>query len=137
MACAQERRRRARSSGVPGSGRRVAIRSARQAARGRRAGQMCRVEMWPWRTFFSCTASIEVWMRGKAMSIRRLSVSMGTAFLGEWSAVNLGGGEQVSAAVSRAPSPICMAVVARNSSFWKGSWMRRREGLGFAQSYTT
>ena len=41
------------ASGVPGSGRSVAISAARQAASGRRAGQMCSVEMWPCRTFFS------------------------------------------------------------------------------------
>ena len=55
-----------RSSGLPGSGSSVAIRAARQAARGLRAGQMCSVEMWPWRTFFSCTESRDTCFRGKA-----------------------------------------------------------------------
>ena len=44
-----------RLSLLPGSGSKVAIRAARQAARGRRAGQRCSVEICPWRTFFSCT----------------------------------------------------------------------------------
>ena len=61
-----------RSSGLPGSGRRVAISAARQAASGLRAGQMWRVEIWPWRTFFSCTESRETCFRGKATSMRRL-----------------------------------------------------------------
>src|SRR3990167_5762796 len=61
-----------RSSALPGSGRSVAISAARQAASGRRAGQMCSVEMCPWRTFFSCTESIDACLRGKATSMRRL-----------------------------------------------------------------
>ena len=36
-----------------GAGRRVARSAALLAANGWRAGQMCRVEIWPWRTFFS------------------------------------------------------------------------------------
>ena len=46
-----------RSSASPGSGSSVAISAARDAAKGRRAGQMCSVEMCPCRTFFSCTES--------------------------------------------------------------------------------
>ena len=53
--CVREIRRR--SSGVPGSGSSAAISAARAAASGRRAGQTCRVEIWPCRTFFSCTES--------------------------------------------------------------------------------
>lgn len=35
-----------------GSGNIVAIKAARQAAKGRLAGQMCNVEICPWRSFF-------------------------------------------------------------------------------------
>jgi len=42
-----------RSSALPGSGRSVAMSAARLAASGRRAGQMCSVEICPCRTFFS------------------------------------------------------------------------------------
>ena len=52
--------------------------AARAAASGRRAGQMWSVEMWPCRTFFSCTESSETCFSGKATSMRRLSlVGMG------------------------------------------------------------
>ena len=63
-----------RNSGVPGSGRSVAINAARHAASGRRAGQMCSVEMCPWRTFFSCTESSDACFSGNATSMRRRSV---------------------------------------------------------------
>ena len=63
-----------RASASPGSGSRVAISAARAAARGRRAGQMCKVEICPCRTFFSCTESSETCFRGKATSIRRLGL---------------------------------------------------------------
>ena len=62
-----------RSASVPGSGKSVAMSADRAAASGRRAGQMCSVEMCPWRTFFSCTESSEVCLSGKAASIRRRS----------------------------------------------------------------
>ena len=55
----------------PGSSSRVASSTARLAARGRRAGQTCRVETCPWRTFFSWTESMETCLRGKAASMRR------------------------------------------------------------------
>ena len=54
-------------SGSPGSRETdVAISAARDAARGRRAGQMCSVEMWPCRTFFSCTESSDTSFSGNA-----------------------------------------------------------------------
>src|SRR5260370_17882659 len=56
--------------------------AARLAARGRRAGQMCSVEICPCRTFFSWTESSEVCFKGKATSIRRgSSIIMGNACL--------------------------------------------------------
>ena len=63
-----------RCLGSPGSASNVAISAARDAASGRRAGQMCSVEIWPCRTFFSWTESRETCFRGKATSMRRLSV---------------------------------------------------------------
>jgi len=60
-----------RSSGVPGSGSSVAINAARHAASGRRAGQMCSVEMCPCRTFFSWTLSSDACLIGNAASMRR------------------------------------------------------------------
>ena len=65
-----------RSSGSSGSGSSVAISAARHAASGRRAGQMCRVEMCPWRTFFSWTESRETCSTGKAASTRRFLPSV-------------------------------------------------------------
>ena len=59
------------SSASPGSGSSVAMSAARQAASGRRAGQMCRVEICPCRTFFSWTESSEACLSGKAVSMRR------------------------------------------------------------------
>ena len=49
----------------------VAISAARHAASGRLAGQMCSVEMCPWRTFFSWTESNDVCFSGNANSISR------------------------------------------------------------------
>ena len=60
-----------RRPSLPGSSSRVASSTARPAARGRRAGQTCRVEMWPWRTFFSCTESMDASFSGNADSMRR------------------------------------------------------------------
>ena len=60
-----------RFSGVPGSGNSVAMSAARQAASGRRAGQMWSVEICPCRTFFSWTESKEACLSGNATSIRR------------------------------------------------------------------
>ena len=60
-----------RRPSLPGSSSRVASSTARPAASGRRAGQTCRVEMWPWRTFFSCTESMDASFSGNADSIRR------------------------------------------------------------------
>jgi hypothetical protein len=42
------------------------------AARGRRAHQMWRVEMWPWRMAFSRADWVEMALRGRESSIRRL-----------------------------------------------------------------
>ena len=60
-----------RSTVVPGSGSNVASKAARLAASGRRAGQMCRVETCPCRTFFSCTESRDTCRSGNAASISR------------------------------------------------------------------
>ena len=59
---------------LPGSGSSVAISAARQAASGRRAGQICSVEMCPCLTFFSWTESSEACLSGNATSINRLSL---------------------------------------------------------------
>ena len=63
-----------RSSRRPGSGSSVASNAARLAANGRRAGQMCSVEMCPCRTFFSCTESRETCLSGNAASINLRSI---------------------------------------------------------------
>ena len=63
-----------RAAGCPGSRSSVASSTARLAASSRRAGQMCSVEMCPWRTFFSCTESIEVCRSGKIASMSLVSV---------------------------------------------------------------
>ena len=49
------------------------MRAALQAARGRLAGHMCKVEIWPCLTFFSCTESMDACLSGKAVSMRRVS----------------------------------------------------------------
>ena len=49
-------------------------RGSRGCQRFRRAGQMWSVQMWPCRTFFSCTESSETCLSGKATSMRRLSL---------------------------------------------------------------
>ena len=59
-------------------------RSPRRPPGACRAGQICSVEMCPCRTFFSCTESSEVCLRGKATSIRRLSVNLLLHALGFW-----------------------------------------------------
>jgi hypothetical protein len=48
--------------------------AARIAARGRRAHQMCRVEMWPWRIDFSRADWAEMALRGRETSIRRFTL---------------------------------------------------------------
>lgn len=55
---------------LPSSGKSAASVVAREAARGRRAHQMWRVEMCPWRIFFSRTDSSETFRRGKSASMR-------------------------------------------------------------------
>ena len=62
-----------RPSSLPGSGSSVASSAARLAANGRRAGQMCSVEMCPCRTFFSCTESSDTCRNGNPASISRVS----------------------------------------------------------------
>src|SRR5579872_5469037 len=58
-------------TGSPGSGKRVPNSAARQAASGRLAGQICNVEICPWRIFFSCTLARDACFRGNATSISR------------------------------------------------------------------
>ena len=58
-----------RSASSSGAGISEAKIAARMAANGRRAHQMCRVEMCPCRTFFSWTESSEACFSGKACSI--------------------------------------------------------------------
>jgi len=55
-----------------GSGHKAAQTTARQAANGRLAHQMCKVEMCPWRMDFSRRAWEEIRLIGKSTSIRRL-----------------------------------------------------------------
>ena len=68
-----------RASRVPGSRKSVASSAARLAASGRRAGQMCSVEICPCRTFFSCTESRETCLSGKAASMSLNSPMTGSA----------------------------------------------------------
>jgi hypothetical protein len=56
---------------VTGSGHKAAQMIARQAASGRRARQMCSVEMCPWRIDFSRRACAEMARMGRSTSIRR------------------------------------------------------------------
>src|SRR2546421_1953763 len=55
-----------------GSGQSAAHMTARQAASGRRAHQMCKVEMCPCRMLFSRRAWAEMRLIGKSTSISRL-----------------------------------------------------------------
>ena len=50
--------------------------TARQAARGRLAHQMCSVEMWPWRMDFSRRAWAEIRLIGRSTSISRFGYSV-------------------------------------------------------------
>ena len=59
-------------SGSAGSGQSAAQMTARQAANGRRAHQMCNVEMWPCRMDFSRRACAEMRLIGRSTSMRRL-----------------------------------------------------------------
>jgi len=55
-----------------GSGYSAAQTTARHAANGRRAHQMCRVEMGPCRMLFSRRAWAEIFLIGRSTSMRRL-----------------------------------------------------------------
>ena len=61
-------------SGSSGSGMSEAKTAARQAASGRRAHQMCSVDMCPCRIDFSRADCSETSLRGRATSMRRLSM---------------------------------------------------------------
>lgn len=52
--------------------------TARQAASGRRAHQMCNVEIWPCRIDFSRRACTEIRLIGRSTSIRRLQYFVGS-----------------------------------------------------------
>jgi len=54
------------------SGQRAAHITARQAAKGRLAHQMCNVEMWPWRMDLSRRAWALMRLKGRSTSMRRL-----------------------------------------------------------------
>ena len=58
--------------GSAGSGHSAAQITARHAASGRRAHQMCSVEMWPCRIDFSRRAWAVIRLMGRSTSIRRL-----------------------------------------------------------------
>src|SRR5690242_206500 len=62
-------KRRCRSASSPGSSTKDANSTARQAARGRRAHQRCKVEGCPWRIDFSCAAALLIASKGNATSI--------------------------------------------------------------------
>ena len=59
-------------SGSAGSGQSAAQMTARHAASGRRAHQMCSVEMCPCRIDFSRRAWAEIRAMGRSTSMRRL-----------------------------------------------------------------
>ncbi len=71
MRAAASRKAGGQSSSA-GSGHNAAQMTARQEANGRRAHQICRVEMWPWRILFSRRACAEMRLMGRSTSIRRL-----------------------------------------------------------------
>ena len=71
IASAAARRNVGGQSGSAGSGQSEAQITARHAASGRRAHQICNVEICPWRIDFSRRAYAEIRLMGKSTSKRR------------------------------------------------------------------